>query len=74
MGITETPVDLRTVFGGKSALESGEKAPQAILSYDRWREATGAGDPAAAIDGRDLERAGRAVAFGVMTLGREVRY
>jgi hypothetical protein len=74
MGVTETPVDLRTVFGGKSAFESGEKAPQAILSYDRWREATGTGDPAVAIDGRDLERAGRAAAFGVMTLGRELQY
>jgi peptide/nickel transport system permease protein len=74
MGVTETPVDLRTVFGGKSAFESGEKAPQAILSYDRWREATGIGDPAVAIDGRDLERAGRAAAFGVMTLGRELQY
>jgi peptide/nickel transport system permease protein len=74
MDITETPVDLRAVFGGKTAFESGETTPQAILSYDRWREATGAGDPAVDIDGRDLERAGRAAALGIMTLGRELRY
>ena len=74
MVVTETPVDLRSAFVGKTAFESGEKAPEAILSFDRWREATSPEDPAGAIAAGDLERAGRAAALGLMVMGRERQY
>lgn len=74
MIVEETPVDLRSVFGGQSAYESGDKAPEAVLSYDGWQEATGEGDPASAIEPLGLERSGRAAAFGIMILGREEQY
>jgi len=74
MVVVETPVDLRTVFGGRSAQERGAEAPEATLSYEGWRDAITEGDRASAIDPRDLQRAGRAAAFGIMTLGREAQY
>jgi peptide/nickel transport system permease protein len=74
MAVTETPVDLRSALKGKTAFESGEKVPEAILSFDRWREATSKGDPAADLRAQDLERAGRAAALGLMVMGRERQY
>ncbi len=74
MVVTETPVDLRSALKGKTAFESGEKVPEAILSFERWREATSKGDPAADLRAQDLERAGRAAALGLMIMGRERQY
>ncbi len=74
MVVAEVPVDLRAAFEGKSAFEAGDEVPEALLSYEGWREATSSEDSAAAIRASDLARAGRAAAFGVMTLGRQEQY
>lgn len=74
MVVSETAVDLRSVLSGKTAFEAGERTPEAVLSYDRWREATTPDDPSSAVGASDLERAGRAAALGLMIMGTERQY
>lgn len=74
MAVAETAVDLRSALSGKTAFEAGEKAPEAILSYERWREATALDDPSWAVEASDLERAGRAITLGLMLMGSERDY
>jgi hypothetical protein len=74
MVVSETAVDLRSALSGKTAFEAGERTPEAILSYDRWWEATAPDDPSSAVAASDLERAGRAAALGLMIMGGERQY
>ena len=74
MVVSETVVDLRSAISGKLATERGEKTPEATICYERWWEATGSGDPVASVDPTRLERAGRAVALGLMIMGSERQY
>lgn len=69
------PVDISIVFEDKSFTEGGQEAPGISLSWEGW-EATSRlpSDTLETISEDKLERAGRALALALMTLGRETQY
>jgi len=69
------PVDMSIVFEDKGPQVGGQEAPNVGLGWQGW-EATSRlpADTAAAASANKLERAGRALALALMTLGRETQY
>jgi hypothetical protein len=69
------PVDMSIIFEDKSLQAGGQEAPNVGLGWQGW-EATSRlpGDTQETIPADKLERAGRALALALMTLGRETQY
>jgi hypothetical protein len=69
------PIDISIVFEEREFAEGGQQAPNIKLSWEGW-EATSR-QPTDSLEGiseEKLERAGRALALALMTLGRETQY
>jgi hypothetical protein len=79
MGISisrrKEPVDMSIIFVDKSFQAGGQEAPSVGLGWQGW-EATSRlpADTPETISADKLERAGRALALALMTLGRETQY
>ena len=71
----EDTVDISIVFEDKSYVEGGQEAPNIRMSWEGW-EATSRlpADTLETISKDKLERAGRALALALMTMGRETQY
>jgi peptide/nickel transport system permease protein len=69
------PVDISIVFEDKSLQSGGQEAPNIGLGWQGW-EATSRlpADTLETVSADKLERAGRALALALMTLGRETQY
>jgi hypothetical protein len=69
------PVDISIVFEDKSSVGGGQEAPNIRMSWEGW-EATSRlpADTLETISKDKLERAGRALALALMTMGRETQY
>ena len=68
----EDPVDIGVIYEGKGVDDTGQDAPQIVLSWQGWESAAKtAEDTVDKLSSHRLEQAGRTLALALMALGRE---